>query len=144
MKMILFLSLFIFSYSSFASELTNLLKPSALKELNWDKSFSKKEAEEFLGKASLEENNSNYYIVAGIKYPLTIEFKKDKVSRIFAMLVNQKVSLEQMAPYLKEFKKVEAEGKEQELYYYLESTDKKLRLKFTLIEHTLYSAERWY
>lgn len=144
MKFFLTLTLFILVNTVHANELTKLIKPEAIKELNWDKSFTEKEALKEVGKESLREKNTLYYIWKGYKYPLTLTFKDNKISKLTYIYFTQKISAEEIIPKLKGFTKEDLKGSDGEVYYKMVSKDKKIKIKLRLNDHSVYAVERWY
>lgn len=141
--LILFILLFSLPYAS-SSELESKIKPLGLKSLDLNHEFSKKAAHLVLGNAALVEGKIEYYEKDGVKYPLSLEYKGDKVKKIYALYLDQKIYLQDLKGLLKDFSKKEIKGQEAELFYYLESKDKKLLLKIKLTDNSLYSIEKWF
>lgn len=118
------------------------LKPNILKNLNWDQTIlTKKDVSASLGQATFAEKNKEYFEIQGLRYPVSIEYKDNKVIRIFARYINQEIKVEHLRDEYKNFKR--EDNKEDKHYYLLISLDQKTKIKVRRSNDQLYSIEKF-
>jgi hypothetical protein len=123
-----------------------LIKPKKLGSINWYNVEAFDVYYKALGKESNLEKDDYYYEVSGIKYPLSIHKKEksNKIKRIYYRLTDKKIEFKKLKEYIKKngFNKIKAKP-ENEFQYFV-NKKKKIKLKFSNINQTLYAVEKWY
>ena len=135
-----------FTFAESIIDFEKLIKPKKLRTVDWYNTMTFDVYYKALGKESKLEKNNYYYEINGIKYPLSIhkQEKSNAIKRIYYRLTDKKIEFKNLKKYIKQngFNKVKAKP-ENEFQYFV-NKKKKIKLKFSNINQTLFSVEKWY
>lgn len=117
------------------------IKPLILENLSWEQQgLTKEVVHQSLGNPKFSEKNKDHFEIQGLRYPVTVEYREEKVTRIYARYINQKLKLSDLKEDLKNFEL--QDNKEDKYYYRLLSQDKKVLIKVRRSNDELYSVEK--
>lgn len=119
------------------------ISPKSFKDINWSIETDLGKYKKVLGKADYQKDNYLYYKVDKLKYPISLETNKNKVTKVFFRVLGNKPNFNQAKDFLKTNNFVEEKSKNTE-YKTFTSEEKKLKLRFSAITKKLYSVEKWF
>jgi len=144
MKLLL-ISLCIFSSFAMSSKrnIERSFTPDKFQEIDWTTERSLATYQKVLGKSDLTKDGKYYYEVSGIKYPISLHTKKEKIEKVYFRVLGDKPNFKQLSPYLKDnnFKVSKVREKDYKVYI---SQKKKIMLRFKEATQKLYSVEKWF
>ena len=119
------------------------ISPKSFKDINWFIETDLGKYKKVLGKADYQKDNYLYYKVDKLKYPISLETNKNKVTKVFFRVLGNKPNFNQAKDFLKTNNFVEEKSKNTEYKTFI-SEEKKLKLRFSAITKKLYSVEKWF
>ena len=146
---VLILFITILSQNLFAEskiDLEQLIKPKRFESIDWYNVDSFTVYHKALGKETSRDGNNYYYEVNKIKYPISIhkKDKSDRIQKIYFRLIGKNIIYNQVQSYLKSNGYQKEKSRPEQEYQFFINTKKKIKLKFSKIDLTLYSVEKWF